>query len=82
MRNHPATRRRYRAIVSALALAAGASGPAGAGSMSLRTVALSGEPAPGTAASFLDLSYVVIDANGHAAIHAGLTGNSECDRPV
>ncbi len=82
MTNDAVTQRCLQAIVLSLSLVvAGAAGTVRAGSPTLRTVALSGDSAPGTAASFADLAYVVVNTHGQAVLHAHLTGNSDgpCD---
>ncbi len=79
MKNHAVRRRRLRALSFTLILVAFEA--ADAGSLSFRTVALTGDPAPGTAESFANLSFVVINAHGQVVLRAGLTGNSDgpCD---
>ncbi len=80
MKNHVARGRCTHVIAFSLA-AAGVPGTVHADSPTFRTVALSGETAPGTAASFTDLSYVVVNTHGQAILHALVTGNSDgpCD---
>ena len=80
MKNHAAKRHCRHVIAFSLA-AAGAVGTVHADSLTFRTVALAGETAPGTAATFTDLAYVVVNTHGQAILHAHVTGNSDgpCD---
>ncbi len=68
-------------VIAFLLAAAGVIGTVHADSPTLRTVALSGEAAPGTAANFADLAYVVVNMHGQAILHARVTGNRDgpCD---